>query len=267
MEEAVIVDGIFRPYAVYLPSRPCLQPKRAVFYLHGADEYYPYAAKLYAEADRRNYLLVGLQGMKNVDFYYANYWGRHEPVTGWALSTDLDHPEHPDLRYFDAVLKEVQSRFAIDDNHVHLAGFSNGAFFINMLAGYRSRIIASVAVSSGGMEAEGINKCGEDENGYCFVRAINRTAPWLEQMERKYPVFMFAGDHDPLVPPEYTREARDAYVTAGWSETGEAGAPEVRLKIVSGLLFHDWPRGWNNFEGYDATPEVFDFFDSHPRTW
>lgn len=262
--DTVVVDGVERPYLLFLPSGTSETPRRVVLFFHGARHDALHATMFAAEARRRDYLLVGLQGMEDVSHYYQNAYGSREPITGWALSADVDHPGHPDLRYFDAVLDRIRSRFLVDENHIHVAGFSNGAFFLHLMGRYRSLRIASVVACSGGLDAAAVSVCGEDETGYCFVDAVTRTWAWLAAMEHKYPVFLLAGDADPLVPPEHALQARDAYVAAGWSETGTPGAPEVRLRLVEGLV-HDWPRGWNNSEGYDATPEVFDFMDAHPR--
>jgi len=140
-----------------------------------------------------------------------------------------------------------------------------GACFIHMMAGYRSPIIASAAAASGSLDAQGIaDNCAEDDRGYCFVDPVTRSWKWLESMERKYPVFLFHGEADTLVPSDRSVQARDAYLQAGWSEGKSECRPELRLRMVPGLG-HDWPRGWNNRAGYNATPEIFDFFASHPH--
>jgi dienelactone hydrolase len=273
-QETVIVDGVEREYALCITPDPAAAPWPVVFYFHGANESSLYAVNLFEEARRRNVLLVGMQGVEDKEFYFYNRGGgEHEPVTGWALSEAVNNEDHPDLRYFDAVLEALRAQFLLDDDRIHLAGFSMGACFIHIMAGYRSPVIASVVTSSGGIDAEGIaNHCGEEDRGYCFVDPVTRDWKWLKKMERKYPVFLLHGEKDPLVPPDRSLHARDAYLRAGWSET-ESGhpvgaeaecRPDLQIRIVPGLV-HDWPRGWNNRAGYNAFPEVFDFFASHSR--
>ncbi len=57
----------------------------------------------------------------------------------------------PDVLFFDQLVKHLSENFCIDKSRIFVHGFSNGAFFVNNLASYRSQEIrALIAVAGGG---------------------------------------------------------------------------------------------------------------------
>lgn len=55
-----------------------------------------------------------------------------------------------DLRFFDALVRDVSRRHCIDPARIYSTGFSNGAFFTNLLACVRGDVLAAAAPVSGG---------------------------------------------------------------------------------------------------------------------
>ena len=54
-----------------------------------------------------------------------------------------------DLKFFDAVLATIRSKFAVDDRRIYATGFSNGGIFTYLLWGTRGKIFAAFAPVAG----------------------------------------------------------------------------------------------------------------------
>ncbi len=54
-----------------------------------------------------------------------------------------------DLKFFDAVLATLHTKFSIDDRRVYATGFSNGALFSLLLWGERGKVLAAIGVCAG----------------------------------------------------------------------------------------------------------------------
>jgi polyhydroxybutyrate depolymerase len=81
-----------------------------------------------------------------------------------------------DLKFFDAMLATLRSRYRVDDRRVFATGFSNGAFFSLLLWMQRSDVLAGFAIVAGALE------------------------PTQRLLVAK-PVLNISGDSDPLVTP------------------------------------------------------------------
>ena len=250
----VSVNAVERPYSVYLPSN-LTYPAKLICFINGAAESYKTARVVYEEASRRNYIVVALEGMKDSEHYYFALGGVRIDIRGWGLSAEFDHPGHPDLEYLDAVLAEILNDYSIDVSHIHLIGKSNGGFLLNMFAGYRSELIASIATVCAGIVVPNRDGSKGWDFGFRFVDPLNRIENWYPSLKRTYPIFMISGEKDPLVSINNVKTARDKYI--------EEGFPVVDYRVVKDL-YHAWPARGNNVENFDASLEILEFFDRHP---
>lgn len=135
--------------------------------------------------------------------------------------------ENRDLRFFDALLERIASKYNVDLRRVYATGMSMGGFFSNLLASKRSERIAAIAPHSGGL-------------GVLAIRGI--------KAGRKYPVMIVQGAADPLVRVEQGRSSRDAYLKEGHA------VEYVEIKDLA----HIWARS------EDITAKMWKFFLDHP---
>jgi polyhydroxybutyrate depolymerase len=129
------VDGVQREALVYAP--PAAGAKAPVifgFHGHGGtmrtasvamhfQDVWPEAVVVYPQ---------GIPTATRVDLA-----GRH---SGWSAR---------DLKFFDAMLATLRTKYRIDDKRVYTAGFSNGAMFSLLLWAERANELAGVAVCAG----------------------------------------------------------------------------------------------------------------------
>jgi polyhydroxybutyrate depolymerase len=80
-----------------------------------------------------------------------------------------------DLKFFDAMLRTLRSKFRIDDQRVYAAGFSNGGFFDYILWAGRGNLFAAFAPCAAALRAP-------------------------LQLSMAKPVFVVAGEQDQRVP-------------------------------------------------------------------
>jgi len=92
--------------------------------------------------------------------------------------------EDRDLAYFDAMLDWLRKNHCIDERHVFLMGYSNGANFTSVLACERAVAIAGIAIASGSLsctppEAKpGILSHGMSDQTIRYDRAIEAAKTW-----------------------------------------------------------------------------------------
>jgi polyhydroxybutyrate depolymerase len=113
---------------------------------------------------------------------------RGQPMTGpgWEMySIDGNR----DLAFVRALLDDLERRYCLDRRRIYATGFSNGAFFSQLLACALAERIAAVAPVSGG--------------------ALRVAC----EPKRPVPILIQHGSQDDLLPPETARAARDAWRT------------------------------------------------------
>lgn len=99
--------------------------------------------------------------------------------------------------FFHAVIDRVKARHTIDDRRVYLFGHSGGAAYALYLAVADSDLFAATAVHAGALQAN---------------------PPGLfEQAERKMPIAIWVGDHDPFFPIDAVESTRRLYESNGYS--------------------------------------------------
>lgn len=160
---------------------------------------------------------------------------RDESRPGWEI---LGVEGNRDLAFTRALLDEIERDYCIDRTRIYSTGFSNGAFFTNLLGCALSDRIAAIAPVGGG----------------------RITVPC--RPGRAVPVLIYHGRTDEVIPPEHARQARDQWAAIdgcaglqpGPCERYEncAGA-EVRYCEVD--IGHTWPP--------EATTEIWQFLRRH----
>lgn len=137
------IDGVQREALLLAPAKPAAGAKAPVlFAFHGHGGNMQQAAdsglrQLWPEA-----VMVCMQGLPTR--IYVDPLGI---AAGWQQEPGQYGDR--DLKFFDAVLQTVRTKFAVDDRRVYAVGFSNGAIFAYLLWGTRAKAFAAFASVAG----------------------------------------------------------------------------------------------------------------------
>ncbi len=135
--------------------------------------------------------------------------------------------ENEDVKYFDALLEHVTTRYNVDLRRVYLTGMSMGGYFSNCLASQRSDKVAAIAPHSGGLGML----------GFTGIKA-----------KGKYAVMVVHGDQDNVVKVEEGRRSKEVYTKEGHA---------IEYVEIAGLG-HTWALKENISE------KIWRFFTEHP---
>ena len=103
----------------------------------------------------------------------------------------IDPPE-----FFRAVVDQVKTRHAIDASRVYLFGHSAGAAYALFLAVINSDLFAATAIHAGALQ-------GNPEGLF-------------EQADRKMPIAIWVGNHDPFFPVDMVEATKRLYAANGF---------------------------------------------------
>jgi len=156
---------------------------------------------------------------------------------GWDIAPD----ETRDTAFVAAILDAIEGERCVDRRRIYATGFSNGAFFANLLGCTLADRLAAVAAVSG---ARPLDDC-------------RPAAP--------IPILFFHGDADRIVPPRLTTGAAAWWRRidgCGEGDDVRAGCQAARdcaadVVVCLGAQAHTWPN--------DATDRILEFFRRHPR--
>lgn len=115
---------------------------------------------------------------------------------GWRIDTLAGNR---DVAFVRALLDDLEARYCVDRARIYATGFSNGAFFSQLLACAMAERIAAVASVGGG------------------------TLPVDCRPARPVPILIQHGSADALIPPAQARAARDAWKAINGCDTRAAG--------------------------------------------
>lgn len=211
--EKIEVGGVTREYRLVVPKSVALdKPAPIVFAFHGilidSKDVMPLYTKLNDAASKHKFILVYPDALDK----------------SWGIAPDK---VKKDLEFFDALLKELQTRYKIDSERIYAVGMSNGGYFTHIVGRERSKTVAAIASHSGVLGLETL----------AGIRS-----------ERKFPVMIVHGDKDKIFPVDWARENRDKYTKAGH---------EVKYVEVAGLG-HFWATN------ADINDAIWAFFAEHP---
>lgn len=141
--QALTVDGVSREFLIYAPARAKTETSPLVFGWHGHGGSMMNAARsyhihtLWPEA-----IVVYPQGL-NTPGRLTDPEGKK---AGWQSNAGA--MEDRDLKFFDALLKEVQGSYKVDASRIYSTGHSNGGGFTYLLWATRGDVFAAVAPSA-----------------------------------------------------------------------------------------------------------------------
>ena len=193
-KQQILVDGSTRTYRLLVPHSESSAPLPVVFHFHG------HGNTPQSEADRTR--LDHLAAARGFVLVYP------EAVNGnWTISQidPVAPDENPDIRFFDALLEDLQGRLNIDRTRVYLTGMSMGGTFVHELALARSGKVAAAVAHSG-------------------------SAPSPEVCERPFPIMIVVGADE-------SRQTLDSAIAE--AREYRNGGHVCRLLVVNGIG-HEW---------------------------
>ena len=138
------IDGTTRRAIVFAPATASATPAPLIFVFHGAGD----------TAD--NFAGVDFQGAwPDAIVVYMDGLGRGAG-RGGAFQTADATSANRDLRFFDAALADLRTKFRVDESRIYASGFSNGAKFVYLLWATRASTFAAFAPVAG-MLADGLS--------------------------------------------------------------------------------------------------------------
>lgn len=236
--ETFTVDGVERQAIVYPNATPAPgagAPVVFVFHGHGGTAQ-NVARRLRIHELWPEAVVVYMQGVPGVE-------GITDPEgkrNGWQKSPG--EVGDRDIKFFDAALDRMQKKYKTDPNRVYVLGHSNGGRFVNVLWNSRGDKLAALCSAAG-------------PGG----RLIERAAP--------KPVFILAGEKDPLVPfqnQQLSIELARKLLKTDQSRAKVNGFERSEPGVNGAELVTYIHPGGHEFPG-DALPKVISFFQRHVR--
>ena len=159
----IVVDGVSRRYAIYIPQNLGTHPVPLVFEIHGGGIYIedmtgesghktPY--KLWMElADKEHFIVVYPEGLNGA--YNKPTW--NDCRRDCILNSHAD-----DVRFIKTLIHQISASYHIDPDRIYVSGTSNGGFMALRLAVELSDKIAAVAAVAAAMPA--VSDCNQPDN-------------------------------------------------------------------------------------------------------
>ncbi len=236
--ESFTIDGMERQAIVYPNSKPAPgagAPVVFVFHGHGGTAQ-NVARRLRIHELWPEAVVCYMQGIPGVV-------GIRDPEAarnGWQKAPG--EVGDRDIKFFDAALERTQRKYKTNPNRVYVLGHSNGGRFVNVLWNSRGDKLAGLCSAAG-------------PGG----RLIEKAAP--------KPVFIIAGEKDPLVPFQSQQlsielarkllKTDQSRARVNGFERTEPGANGTELVTYIHSGGHEFP--------VEALPSVIKFFQRHVR--
>lgn len=209
-------------------------------------------------AEEHNFALVYPQGLPEEGTEDCLIWN------SGPYATESNKTTADDLGFFETLVSEMTTAYAIDSSRIYATGFSNGGFMTYALACYQSDTFAAVAPVAGMMTDE-----ATDSN------SPNPCAP-----ERPVPVIHIHGSADTAVSIDYgdiavdfwssrnnttqsaTTTVEDVYYTIEHNSytDGDNGSSVEYYKVIGG--YHETFNGIN-YEGQNSLSLIWEFFSQY----
>ena len=145
VHHAILHDGDTRSFSVYLPNQSpsSCEPLPVIFAFHGVlmnGQTMAEMTDLHELGARCGFIVVYPDGSGHGRFRTWNAGGR---------SGRLERVAEDDVGFVRAMLRIVQTKYAIDPDRIHATGFSNGAMMCYRLAVEMPHVFASIAPVAG----------------------------------------------------------------------------------------------------------------------
>ncbi len=142
----IVVDGVSRRYAIYIPQNLGSNPVPLVFELHGGGIYiedmtgesgYKTPYKLWMDiADNEKFIVVYPEGLN----------GSYDKPTWNDCREDcIVNSNADDVNFINVLISKISSDFNIDQARIYVSGTSNGGFMAQRLAVELNGKIAAIA--------------------------------------------------------------------------------------------------------------------------
>ncbi len=161
--QTVMVDGLNRKYAIYIPSDIESISVPLIFELHGGGIYiedmtgesgYKTPYKLWMTlAESEKFIVVYPEGMNGA--YDKPTW--NDCRGDCIVSSDAD-----DVHFIETLIDIISDNHNVDQNRIYISGTSNGGFMALRLAVEKSNKIAAVAAVVAAMPA--VSDCNQPEH-------------------------------------------------------------------------------------------------------
>ncbi len=152
IDAAAIVAA--RPYTLHVPpSYDAGSPAPLVVMFHGysgSGSVEEQLFKIAPTSDAHGFLYAYGDGL--VDSSGNRFWNATDACC------NIDHNPVDDVAYFDAIVDDVSSKYAVDPHRIYAIGHSNGGFMAHRLACDRTSKLAAI-VSYGGAVWNDATKC------------------------------------------------------------------------------------------------------------
>ncbi len=257
MTASLVSDGLVRTYRVHVPPAPLMGPGRPlVVVLHGRGGSGAQAERAYgfdALADREGFVVAYPDGVER----------------GWN-DADLDrHADVDDVAFLTRLVDDLSTRYAVEPHRVYVAGMSNGGFMAERLACEMPDRIAAVGVVAASRRAA----CpGARPVSVMHVHGLR------DRLVRYAGASGGAIGAYPSLPSlasgwRHVDGCRPLPVvrTAGVVRRAEARGCALGTDVVLVTIAtagHEWPggrRAATPAATFDATAELWAFFEEHPR--
>jgi len=265
-EHRLTVDGDDRSYRLYVPAHPSA-PAALVVMLHGG-----YGSAQQAEA---SYGWDRIADEHGVVILYPDGDGRAWNAGGGCCGPPA-RDGTDDVAFIAAAVADVQKRVSIDAGAVFAAGMSNGAMMAYRLA-CETTLFAAIGPVSGTMPV-GLECAAPAPISVIAVHGVDDTRVLYEGGASTVGTARIDATAQQDVHTLWARAAscdEDVTTSAPPLRTETAACPDSRaVQLVSIAGYgHEWPspdggstpQGEQVYRGWDATAQLWSFFDAHRR--
>ena len=264
LDKTLMHDGETREFAVYVPSSyDGSENVPLLFNFHGGSGDIASqiaVSDMRAMADTANFIVVYPQALPDPNDDGATLWTHKEPTT-------VD-----DIYFVEAMIDDLATEYAIDQNRVYACGYSNGGEFSFELACRLSHRIAAVGVVARSMYIETYNECSpshpmgivtihgsEDEyEGITFLGTTYYIA--LDDVNAYWSNYNNT-DATPIVTELPNLNSNDGSTVEHYAwQNGDGCVSIEHFKVIGGG--HDWPGSWGNLD-IDASVEIWKYVSQY----
>jgi len=192
-------------------------------------------------------------------------------VENWNEGCECNKPHRlgiDDVKFIDDLITHLNTAYNIDIARIYLVGFSQGGLFAHYLACELSETVTAIAVVAATMSLPVFNNCTPAKN--TSVLMIHGTAdealPWEGEKNGTFTLvsankaFLRWRElnhcENKTTNTYYETPVQSIRITGKTTKTCDGDTKISLIKIEGGK--HNWP----TYQGFDATIEIINFFES-----